>query len=238
MDGASAPALRSGARCLRVVWQDPETRQFHEVATLRLPAGDGEDIGFEYRRPLPAAFSPFPAFPDAGRTYRSDRLFPFFRNRVMSPSRPDYDDYLDALGLTREGATPFEMLARTGGARATDTVQVVPEPTVAEDGATEQLFLASGVRHLDGHEEVLAGLSPGDELIMRDEPDNPYDDRAVLLDAEANRPVGWIPSYMLDEVHKHRQGIDPVRVFVERVNGPGTPAHLRLLCRLRVEHNG
>ena len=42
---------------------------------------------------------------------------------------------------------------------------------------------------------------------------------------------------MLDEVHKHRQGAAPVRVFVERINGPDTPAHLRLLCRLRVEHN-
>lgn len=232
MSGTTAQAA-SSVRRLRVVWQDPQTRQFHEVAALRLPADEDGTYEFEYRRPLPGSFEPFPAFPDVGQVYRSPQLFPFFQNRIMSSGRPDYDDYLAALGLTRDEATPFEMLARTGGARATDTVQVVPD-MVAGDGVSEQLFLASGVRHLPGHDELLAALQHGDELLLRDEPDNEYDDRAILLDAEANRPVGWIPSYMLDEVHKARQGHDRVRVFVEQANGPDTAAHLRLLCRMRI----
>lgn len=238
MAGTTAPAASRVTRCLRVVWQDPATRQFHEVATLRIPC-DGDGLyGFEYRRPLADAFVPFPAFPDVDRAYESPTLFPFFQNRIMSPLRPDYDDYLAALGLTRDEATPFEMLSRTGGVRATDTVQVVPEPVANDDGTTDQLFLASGVRHLPDHDELLASLRPGHELLLRDEPDNEFDSRAILLDAEAKRAVGWVPSYLLDEVHKFRDGRDPVRVFVERANGPDTPAHLRLLCRLRVGPTG
>lgn len=44
----------------------------------------------------------------------------------MSSRRPDYPQYLSALGL--EHADPVELLARTGGRRATDTIQVVPAP--------------------------------------------------------------------------------------------------------------
>ncbi len=234
MSGRTAQALHNGVRSLRVVWQDPRTRQFHEVATLMLPGGDGDEYTFLYRHPLPDSFTPFPAFPDPSGHYRSPRLFPFFENRIMSPLRPDYDGYLAALGLSRDEATPFEMLARTGGGRATDTVQIVPEPAAGEEGRTEQLFLASGVRHQDAADELLPRLRPGDELVLRDEPENEYDERAILLDAEHNRPVGWVPSYMLDEVHKARQGGTSVRVFVEKANGRDVPSHLRLLCRMQM----
>lgn len=201
---------------------------------MALPEGDDGEYVFRYRPPLPGSFRPFSAFPDLSEQYRSRRLFPFFENRIMSPLRPDYEDYLSALGLSRDEATPFEMLARTGGGRATDTVQVVPEPVAEDGGRTEQLFLASGVRYHDTADGLVMRLRPGDELFLRDEPDNEHDDRAILLDAEHNRPVGWIPSYMLDEVHKAQQGGTSVRVFVERANGPDVPSHLRLLCRMRI----
>lgn len=126
------------------------------------------------------------------------------------------------------------MFARTGGGRATDTVQVVPEPVVQGDGTTEQLFLASGVRHQADAADLLTSLNPGDELVLRDEPDSPYDARAILLDARHNRPVGYVPSYMLDEVHGARDAGAAVRVRVEKANGPDVPAHLRLLCRMRM----
>jgi hypothetical protein len=235
MSGASAHTARNGARRLRVVWRNRQTRYFHEVATLRVPEDDDMAYEFVYRRPLPPSFTAFPAFPDLGHTYESPSLFPFFQNRIMSPLRPDYEDYLAALGLTRDEATPFEMLARTGGGRATDTVQVVPEPLAGDAGSAEQLFLASGVRHLPQTDELLSRLQQGDVLVLRDEPDNEHDPRAILLDAQADRPVGWVPSYMLDEVHEARQGGTSVRVFVEKANGPDTPAHLRLLCRMRTE---
>lgn len=220
-------------RRFMVVWQDPETRLFHHVGTLT--ADPAREFRFAYE---PAAgniddFRPFAAFPDLDRTYRSEALFSFFVNRVMSPRRPDFDDYLDALGLTREQADPVELLARSGGMRATDTVQVVAEP-LQEDGKEVTRFLVSGCRHVDGAAERIERLQIGQELAIRPEPDNPQDDRALLLDVASGEAVGWVPRYLLDYVHKHLHQGEDVRVYVERVNGPEASWHMRLLARMEV----
>lgn len=178
------------------------------------------------------SFRPFPAFPDLRARYRSPRLFPFFANRVMSARRPDYDDHLAALGLTRDEAEPLELLARSAGRRATDTVQVVPERWTDEYGRAHQLFLASGARHVPGAEERIRRLRPGALLALRPQPDNADDPRALLLDTVSGEQVGWVPSYLLDEVHKDLDGGADVTCVVERANGPDVPWHLRLLCRL------
>jgi hypothetical protein len=217
-----------------VVWQDPATRAFYEVGTLS--DGDGEQARYTFRYwlPLPESFHPFPAFPNPDAVYESEQLFPFFATRVMSAQRPEYDEYLDALGLSRHDATPVEMLARTGGGRATDTVQLIPEPVDAGNGAVEQLFLASGVRYQSA-DELIERLRPGDELLLRSEPDNEWDARALLLDAEERQPVGYVPGYLLDEIHKWLDGGTEVRCFVERANAVDVHPHLRLLVRLRAE---
>jgi hypothetical protein len=218
-------------RRLRVVWQDPDTRRFHEVATL---LANHDNYVFAYTteaRVLPQ-FRPFFAFPELERTYHSQRLFPFFENRVMSARRPDYDEYLSALGLTRLDATPLELLARSAGRRATDTIQVVPESSRDEQGRESQLFLASGARHIEGAENRIRALRADEELLLRPQPENEVDPRALLIDTSSGQPVGWIPNYLLDEVHKNREAGAEVRCFVEQANGPDTPWHLRLLCRL------
>jgi hypothetical protein len=218
-------------RRLRVIWQGP-TREFHQVGVLTLPAElDAGVFRFEYAHPLPVDFHPFLAFPDPDRTYEARALFPFFGNRVMSAERPEFEDHLAALGLTREQATPFEMLARTSGQRTTDAVQVVPEPLADADGTIRQLFLASGVRYWPDVESALARLHPGDALELVDDPGNDHDPRAILLHSRTGQRVGYIPSYMLDEVHKLREE-RALAVTVVRANGPEVPWHLRLLCQL------
>ncbi|MBA3372734.1 MAG: HipA N-terminal domain-containing protein [Euzebyaceae bacterium] len=216
-----------------VVWQDRETRLFHHVGTLEAdPAGD---YRFQYQPEARLApnFRPFMAFPDSDRQYRSTALFPFFSNRVMSPSRPDFGAYLDALGLTRDQADPVELLARSGGARATDTVQIVAEP-ITENGVETARFLVSGCRYIDGADERIARLVAGQPLRVRPEPENPQDSRALLLDVTSGDPVGWVPRYLLDYLHKHiDQGAD-VQVYAERVNGPEASWHMRVLARLEV----
>lgn len=218
-------------RRLRVIWQGP-TREFHQVGVLTLPADpDARMFRFEYQHPLPTGFHPFLAFPDPDRTYEARTLFPFFSNRVMSAERPEFDDHLAALGLTRNQATPFEMLARTTGRRSTDAVQVVPELLEDVDGTIRQLFLASGVRYWPDVESALARLHPGDVLELVDDPANDYDPRAILLNTRTRESVGYVPSYMLDEIHKLREERH-LEVTVVRANGPSVPWHLRLLCQL------
>jgi hypothetical protein len=131
-----------------------------------------------------------------------------------------------------EEATPFEMLARTGGPRVTDTFHVVAEPSADRDGRVRTLFLAHGVRHIDGAGDRISQLSAGDRLQLRAQPDNIHNARALLIDAEAGRPVGYVPDWMLDIVHRLVAADHDHRLTVEQANGPDTPAHLRLLCRL------
>lgn len=228
--------VRSDQRTRRlfVVWQNRETRRFVQVAHLDIQA-DGQYV-FEYEPDADdvPGFDGFAAFPDLHHRYRSDRLFPFFTNRVLSPRRPEYETYLDALGITEDEQAPVELLARSGGTRATDTVHIVPEPRTEPDGREVLLFLASGTRHLEAASERISRLSTGDELVLRPEPDNRVNPDALQLDNSTGEPVGWVPDYLLNLVHDYQER-GPVQVSVERANGPDAPPHLRLLCRLEAQ---
>lgn len=228
---AAAPrSSTTGRRRLSIVWQNPDTRRFVHVGHLdRLPNGEYE-FAYEPHADAIEGFSGFAAFPDIDRPYRAGQLFPFFTNRVLSPRRPEYPQYVAALGLG-DAPEPVEILARSGGGRATDTVHVVAEPQVAPDGRHTLLFLTSGVRHIEDVDERLNRLAVGDLLTLRPQPDNPVDDRALLVDASLEEPVGWVPRYLLDLVHGYLDR-SAVEVYVERINGPEVVPHLRLLCRL------
>jgi hypothetical protein len=182
-------------------------------------------------------FVPFAAFPDYGAVYRSTELFRFFTDRIASTAAADYDQLIAALGLTRRDATPVELLARSWGSAPHDTIQVVPEPVRVPGGVETMPFLASGVRHVtEGQPAVITArverLKREAVLSLKDEPDNPSSERAIVLECDEG-PVGWMPAYLLDYVHKQR-GEKEVRVSVLQSNGADVPWHLRLLCLLEV----
>lgn len=232
------PALRRERagleRELRVVWQNLQTRELVHVGWLRVGAGR---YMFEYTpdAELDRDFQPFAAFPDLRKQYEASDLFPYFADRVASTAEPGFD-LIDALGLSRETATPLELLARSWGRSSHDTIQIVPEPDLRSNGTSSRLFLVSGVSHADEHHptkvsKLIAKLKQGQKLDLRDEPNNPVDNEAIVVEVNGNR-LGWIPAYLLPDVRK--AGRDGVEVFVERANGPSTPWHLRLLCHLDV----
>jgi hypothetical protein len=223
-------------RDFRVVWQNPTNRLLVNVGWLRYTGSE-----FSFRYTVVAMedpdFEPFIAFPDLESEYRSVRLFPFFAERLATSARPDFEDVLAALGLTREQATPVELLARSWGETPHDTIQVIPEPVQRPDGSLVRLFLVSGVRHAEGDcarvAQRVEELPRGRRLDMRDDLDNPFNGRAIVLQVEGAR-VGWIPDYLLDEIHEFRQSGRSVTVTVEQASGPDVGWHLRLLCRLIV----
>ncbi len=231
------PADVREARTFRVIWQNMRTRQLVHVGWLEFT---GREFAFGYTpdAEIDSDFEPFAAFPDLRATYRSTALFPFFADRVVSSARPDYDHLIAALGLTRAEATPVELLARSGGWTPHDTIQVVPEPVVDDEGKEVRPFLVSGVRHVDEDNldrvaALVAELRPGQQLDLADEPDNPTNPRAILLQT-AGQCIGWIPDYLLDYVHKQRDAGKHVAAVVEHANGAEAPWHMRLLCRLEV----
>lgn len=230
---ALQPADPEIGREFRVIWQNLQTRQLVHVGWLRLDDGR---YSFEYtpEAELDRDFQPFAAFPDLRADYEAGELFAFFADRVATTAEPGLGSLASALGLRRESATPVELLARSWGKSSHDTIQIVPEPEQLPDGSTSRLFLVSGVSHADEARparvsKVVAGLKPGQQLTIVEEPDNPVDADAVVIEHRGQR-VGWVPAYLLAGLHK--AGLDRVAVFVEHANGPDTPWHLRLLCRI------
>ena len=223
-------------REFRVIWQDQETRTLVHVGWLEFT---GAEFLFSYTNEAGshARFQPFPRLPFVDDDHRSSELFPFFAVRLTSTADPEYDAVLDALGLTREDATPAELLARSPADSPHDTIQVVPEAVEMSDGTLIREFLVSGTRHADaqdpGVSQLIETLSVGSRLQPVREPQNPTNPEALHLAADGRR-VGWVPDYLLSEIHSYINSNQPVSFVVARANGPDVPWHLRLLCRLTV----
>ncbi len=221
----------------RIVWQDQKTGGFVPVGRLEYT---GREFVFGYNEEARRneRFTPFPSLPDLEQIYRSPDLFPFFALRLVSTADPHYSAVLDALGLSRDGATPAELLARVPTESPHDTIQVVPEPAELADGSLVRTFLVSAVRHARdlGHkrvDRVLSRLAPGTTLDLVSEPDNPADHRAIQL-ATRGVVIGWVPSYLIEEIHQYLESGRAVSLVVERANGPEVPWHVRVLCRMTV----
>lgn len=219
------------ARKLILIWQNPDSRQFIRVGILS-ELVDGR-YAFEYTAGAHTdGFHPLVQFPDVDHAYVSDSLPAFFVNRLMSRKRPSYPAYLNALGIDEaELETPMELLARTGGPRASDTFHLVADPAVDTDGRIVHRFLASGVRHVPGSAKALSLVQPGEELELRAEPDNPVNQRAQLVCADTGAALGYVPDWLLEDLASLLKQAQSCRVIAERVT-PDADPHLRLLCRI------
>ena len=221
----------------RVIWQDPDSRSLVQVGWLEFT---GDEFVFSYTDEARKRerFEPFTAFPTVDQIYRSTALFPFFAARIASAADSGFEAVVDALGLSKERATPAELLARSSSESPHDTIQVVPEPVELPDGKLERRFLVSGVRHVDEQRpervsRAVERLEPGRELRLVPEPSNPTQPRALQL-AAGRTVVGWVPTYLLDEFHNYLDQGRRLKFEVERANGSAVSWHLRLLCKLTV----
>jgi hypothetical protein len=217
------------ARRLVVAWQHPENRSINPVGFLSY---DGDFYRFAYIRNalLVEGFRPLLGFPEMHCGYTSAHLFPLFAQRAMDPRRPDYQRYVERLGLAGDPG-PWEQITRSEGRRQGDTLQLLPEPSAVGGTLTSQ-FLVHGVRYLprDQVETALRSLKPHDELALADQPDNPVNPLALQV-VGLSVPVGWVPDLLVEDIRVlMRQSTVSVRV--EHVNGPDAPWHLRLLARL------
>jgi hypothetical protein len=228
---------------LVVAWQHPVDRLISPVGFLTY---DGSVYRFTYIRNarLVKDFRPLIGFADLQRDYSSAELFPLFAQRAMDPKRPDYQLYIERLGLEGEPG-PWEQISRSQGRRQGDTLQLMPEPKLVGEALISS-FLVNGMRHaherpriLDGQERsvtreqveaALARLKPGDRLTLAREPGNPVNPLALMV-LGSSVPVGWVPDLLVEDLQDLLQRAD-VSITVEHVNGPDAPWHLRLLARL------
>lgn len=229
--------LTASRRTLILVWQNPVSRRFVKVGQLdALPYAR---FAFRY---LPNAwedpeFVPLLEYPDPDAAYVSDEVPAFFANRILSADRPNYERYLGWLGIADLGPdeVPFEVLARTGGGRATDTFHIVDLPLDLGDRFSSRFFV-SGVRHSADSGAVIGTLRDGASLLLELEEVNTVNPKAVLIDTADGRKVGYVPDWLCADVHDRIKDGWQVTAVAERVN-PDAPSHVRVLCRLDAQQS-
>lgn len=235
-------AERHLAPALFVTWQDRDSRKIFPVGRLvRLVEPEGAYEFAYVRGALDAAaagFSPFLAFPSLDGVYRSRDLPPFFRNRVMAHGRPDYDSFVRRLALVPDTAAPDDILARGGGVRATDTIEVFAEPVPLDDGKWQAIFFARSIRHVGEGETVAASLQVGQRLFCMLDIQNARNPRAVALRTEDHRILGFCPDYLTEHLDAQLIEDRSAAVTVLALNPGPAPVHYRVLCELRVAAAG
>lgn len=224
-------------RRLIVTWKNDASRGILPVADLIIRGGEPR-YSFRYvegvREALRCGFQPFLAFPRLDVRYESEALFPFFANRILPTTRPDYLEALTAVGLDVQGASVAEVLGRTSGPRATDRIETILVPVPDARGRYRTHFLLRGVNHAPGAESIIATLVPNEVLPLVKETSNPYNPRARQLRAHGHR-LGYVPDYLVNDLDAlEKAGVEPI-AFGERVNPPPQPAHYRLLCRIECD---
>jgi hypothetical protein len=227
---------------LFIAWQDPKGRSWAPIGRLTYDEGHYE---FAYLKGAELAqktsgFEALTSFPDLTKVYRSDELFPIFSNRLPSPSRPDYSEFVEWLNIPQGQADPIAVLSRSGGRRVTDSLEVFPNPEPDASGNFSIHFFAHGLRYLPKESvERIDHLREGERLLLCYDFQNPHDPKALILRTNDAYPgdrhiVGYCPRYLLEDAFKvleEEHGLS--EVAVERVNLPPAPLQVRLLCRLK-----
>jgi hypothetical protein len=180
-------------------------------------------------------FMPFAQMPDLHTCYASMELFPLFKNRILSKSRPEYPSFLNWLDVSSEADEPLTLLARSGGERTTDSLRIVPYPTRSPDGLYRLSFFSHGIRYLpDSVQTCIGDLTPGDDLLLMPDPQNPFDaDALALRTASPAVIVGYCPRYLNRDFRVLLQAdAHATCVHVERIN-LDAPLQLRLMCKIQ-----
>jgi hypothetical protein len=222
---------------LFVAWQDPVHRRILPVA--RIVVDERGEYEFAYVRAVEAAqasgFLPLVSFPDLKSVYRSQTLMPILHNRLVQPNRPEYREHLLQLGLAPVVEfDPFAILARSGGRRVTDRLELFAPPTDYGLNRLSCYALVRGVRYKSGSEQAIAQIKAGDHLTVSRDAANPVNPKALEL-RHGGVAIGYLPDYLASELSCAPEEID---VLVRRVNLPPAPVHYRVLIEVTFPASG
>ncbi len=222
-------------KALYIAWQDPDSRSWSPVGRL---TRDASLYKFVYTRGAEQAgkkFQPFGRMRDLHVAYQSEELFPLFANRVLPKSRPEYQEYMEWLGLSKQDRDVMDELSRTGGLRATDSLEMFPCPVPDANKNYEVYFFSRGLRHMNAdNQERARRLKPGENLYLMQDLQNEFDSMALLVrTGDPISLVGYAPQYYSSEFTQllRSAGQEEVKVSVERVNSKA-PLQYRVLCKL------
>jgi hypothetical protein len=160
---------------------------------------------------------------------------------LLPSSRPEYRNYLGWLGVAEVEPDPITILARSGGRKATDALELFPLPERNEEGEYSFHFLVHGINHVPRENvERAMFLERGERLLAMWDFENPEDPNAVALRTAEKFDkdvyiVGYCPRYLRSEILRLIKAGSIPRISVAQVNRAPAPAQFRLLCRAVVK---
>ncbi|ELA7138019.1 HIRAN domain-containing protein [Vibrio parahaemolyticus] len=215
-----------------LAWQSPDTRDWHVVGALTKISNGYE---FHYTKGALSAekFVPFSGMENLKKSYVSEELFPLFYNRLLSSRRPEYPKFIQWLGLSEEQATPMNILARSGGLRGTDQLQMFRKIEVRNSGSYEHFFFAHGLSHLTkSAQKRVDNLAVGERLFLCFDCQNTYDENAVIVRTDDPAEiVGYCPRYLAKDISTLFNISDSLTVSVEKI-AKDAPSNYRLMCKV------
>lgn len=226
-------------RKLFLAWQSPKTHRWFPIGQLTFDRGNYDFVythGVEMALKEPI-FRLLHSCPELDRIYTSPELFPLFSNRLMRTSRPDYVDYIQSLNFPESETHPINILARTGGRKATDNFEVFPYPEAKEDGLYEIHFFVRELRYMPKASiESVKQLQVKERLYLMQDFQNAYDSHALLLRNEQRHNLGYCPRYLTTDISQIlKQNSQSILVEVEKINHAPNPMQFRLLCKMTVK---
>lgn len=225
-------------KTLFLAWQAPQpTRAWFPIGRLDA-APEQPYYRFRYTRGALEAqrqtgMAPLMAFPEFQRQYESPELFPLFKNRVISPTRRDFPEYLNWLDLDPAHSDPIALLAVTGGERTTDNLEVFPKVEKDAEGNFKVRFFLHGMRHVsEAAKERGSRLQEGEPLRVMVEMDNPVTRLALALHSNDYQMIGWAPRYLVRDLMAGVSKSPLLLAQVVKVNEGPAPLNRRVLVEL------
>lgn len=216
------------------MWQDSaNTRMWHPVA--KLTQESETKYLFNYTKGADHKFFTFfPSMENKEHSYTSERLFTFFKNRLIPESRPEHDSMFEWSGLSVDSKDYLELLAISGGEKKTDHFRIVDVPKNI-DGFYRIKFFVSSINYLDVNEKSkLRLLSVGDRLNYQFDETNNVDADATILLKDEHIKVGYLPHYLCKDLKNllcYAQN-EEINFTVLKVN-LDAPAQFKVLCELK-----
>ncbi|WP_354004684.1 HIRAN domain-containing protein [Ruania suaedae] len=129
----------------------------------------------------------------------------------------------------------MEILARSGGRRNGDTIELFRAPYQDDDGRVRSDFLVHGIRHMSpGASEEVARLQRGEKLLLQTEPENVYSPHAIVVVSSRSVKLGYVPDPLAGFVSNLCEISAPC-AEVQVANGVHVVPHMRLLISVTAE---
>lgn len=187
---------------LWLIWKEPKERRRYIIGELTY---DNNIYSFKYIDPelnnaKEKGLDYFPGFNDTEKEYKSETgMFANIESRLPNTSRPEYLAILNTYDLDTD-ASKIEILKKTKGRLITDNFEFVP---VFDKNKIE--FEIAGTRHSKDIKKYRKVFEINDNLILKREPENPYDEYAVKVECKKNGKLymlGYVPRFYSRELSK------------------------------------